>query len=94
MEGLKVMKAMTKMRALRDWAFSHPDQVVDEFYDKWEEDLNAQDKAWNWNDAARVIPSFREMKSMHRMWAMLGGIESQLRKSKKKETASQRGRTC
>ena len=84
LEGLKIMKAMSKMRALKQQAHLHPDKTSDDYVERWESDLNAEGKACGWTDVATRIPSFREMRSMHRIFVMFGSVEVCLRQSQSK----------
>jgi hypothetical protein len=59
------------MRALRDEFRANPRRSV--YIQHWEERFDAAGRPWGWRDAARTIP-FGKMRSMHRVYLMLGEI--------------------
>lgn len=83
MDGLRTMKALSKGRAVREHQKKFPLKTVKEYIDSWEEKLHAQHRPWDWSDVADDI-GMSHVKSIHRVFLMVGHIETLLREHKYK----------
>lgn len=80
-EGFKVMKAVGRLRKMKEDTFAHPVKLVKEFCDYWPEGLNAEGKAWNFLDFVIAI-GLKTFNWILRAYMVLGVIEQQLWKAK------------
>lgn len=71
LDGLRVLRTLSRLRALKTRFRKQPKRVVREYYKHWEEQLDADGKPWNWRDVAKSI-SWHQFKSMHRVFLMMG----------------------
>jgi hypothetical protein len=74
---MKVMRALSRLRALKGRMRKFPKENVREYRDNWEEKLGARGKAWNWRDVARAI-GFGKYRSMLRIYVACGAVEELL----------------
>ncbi len=79
-EGLKVARALSRLRMLNERAKSHPMKGFCEYREYWEDLLSAHGKAWAWGDVAKAI-NFDRFKSMLRMLILFGKVEALLWKA-------------
>ena len=77
LNGMKVMKAMSRSRAQRDHMALFPRRHVQEYRDSWERELfgGLHGKPWVWDDVVREIGMAERHRSMHRMFIAFGEIE-------------------
>ena len=74
LDGLRVLKTLGNLRALRDNMKEKPTRVVREYTQEWEETLGARGRPWSWRDVARHV-NWSKYRSMHRVYVMLGGVK-------------------
>jgi len=49
----------------------HPQQVIADYLEQWEEDLHAERKPWNWVDAANQV-AWGKFQSLRRVFVIMG----------------------
>ena len=77
-DGVRVMKAMSRLRSLRSRVDKKPMQVVKDYHRFWEEELNADGRPWSWDYDVRNRIQWKEHRSMLRVWVMFSSIMSLL----------------
>ena len=70
----KALDGFRSMQALEKKMLGNPESVVDNYHEAREESLDAFEKSWTWNDAARTI-NWRHYSSMHRLFHFLGATD-------------------
>ena len=79
LDGLKVMKTLGRMRALKRQLRHQPARVIREFEADWASELGGEHKPWTWRDAAQSV-RWGKFRSMHRVFVMLGSVQEELEK--------------
>ena len=69
LDGLRVMKSLGRMRALRENLESNPCRVVNEYKEAWLRDLGAEGRAFRWHDTNRAVKwsKYTSMRKVHYM---------------------------
>ena len=70
LDGVRVLRTLSRMRALKAQLRSDPGRICREYSQRWEEDLGAHGKPWRWIDVNQKI-NFGKFNSMRRVHAML-----------------------
>ena len=70
LDGVRVLRTLSRMRALKAQLRADPDRVFREYKQRWEDDLGAAGKPWRWIDVNQKI-NFGKYNSMRRTHAML-----------------------
>jgi hypothetical protein len=93
LDGLKVVKALSHMRASKSLFLKRPMKMVREYSEEWEERLGARGKPWTWQtDVARHI-AWGKYRWMLRVFCMLGAIKEHLER-KEHDLAEARAVQC
>ena len=78
MDGLRVLRSLGRMRAWKLQMTEQPENIIDEYIARWEDDLGAQGKPWRWLDTNRHI-KWGKCKSMKRCHEMMCHVLEQSR---------------
>ena len=70
LDGVRVLRTLSRMRALKAQLRADPERVFREYKQRWEDDLGAAGKPWRWIDVNQKI-NFGKFNSMRRTHAML-----------------------
>ena len=73
LEGLKSLKALDKLRRLKEAMRRDPARVLRDFKEYWEEELNAAGKPWSWMDVCERI-DWQKFLSAKRAFQMHGEV--------------------
>ena len=84
LDGLRVMKAMSRARAVHRNQEANPVKTCESYLAQWEHTLNAEGKPWNWTDVSRFI-GMGKHRSMMRMFIGIGNVEKLLKEWKPKQ---------
>ena len=76
LDGVRVLRTLSRMRALRSRVREQPQEIVQEYTKKWEDEMGAAGKPWRWLDVNWQI-DWGKFKSMKRCHAMLCHILEQ-----------------
>lgn len=71
MDGLRVNRALGKLRGLRQKLQTDPESIVTDFENTWEARLHASGKPWDWVDVADKV-NWGKMLSLKRCFIMMG----------------------
>ena len=74
LDGLRVLKTLGNLWALRDNMKKRPVKVVRGYTQEWEETLGARGRPWSWRDVARHI-NWSKYRSMRRVYVVLGEVK-------------------
>jgi len=81
LDGLRVVKALSRLRELKTRMHENPKEVYKAFKELWEEELGAAGKPWTWLDVSHHIP-FGKFASIKRMHVLMGTVLSMLEHSR------------
>ena len=73
LDGLRVVRAMGRLRSMKETMRRNPRRVVREYRQMWEEELDANGRPWSWRDVGRRI-TWGRMLSMKRVWTMFAEV--------------------
>ena len=88
LDGLRIVKAMSGMRALKRRMRRFPRKITREYRAHWIDKLGAHGKAWNWRDVGQAI-GFDRYKSMLRIFVGCGAVEDLLEGGRPEEAHAQ-----
>ncbi len=77
LDGLRVMRTLSRMRALKKNLRSNPRRIIRQHDSEWAEDIGGEHKAWTWRDVSDHI-SWGKFRSMKRVYTMLGAVKREL----------------
>ena len=75
LDGLRVMRSLGRMRALKSQLHNHPGRIIREYEQGWVAELGAAHKPWTWRDVATAIP-WGKYRFMMRVYVMFGEIKA------------------
>ena len=76
LDGLRVVRNLGRMRALKGRLRSQPNRIYTEFRERWVEELGADGRPWKWTDRNKAI-RWKKFASIRRAdWMMSNVLES------------------
>ena len=88
LDGLRVNRALGRLRGFKKRMREEPVKVVDEFYDYWQTELGAEEKPWTWEDVADEI-AWGKLLSLKRCFVMIGACLRLNRAKRYSESSAQ-----